>query len=191
MEFKDLNLLSIGNTIQMIGAVYQGEGKTFVTIFPGEDIDNAIHELHMSSAEWEIFIRQTDLLEVEQISKSPDGSVVKAIVRKSQRQIEQGVSWRVFKRDGYRCQYCYGDDVPLTVDHLITWESGGPSIESNLLSACRRCNRTRGDISYEAWLNHQYYRKVSQNLPPEVRAKNEALVETLSFIPRSTKVRSR
>jgi len=203
---SDLNILSIGNTIQMAGAVYVGDGKVYLAMFPdeagdvsrgalfqsqGQGPDLPIEALTMTQDDWVKFIRQTDLLETEALARQADGTIQKAILRKSQRQIEQGVSWRVFKRDGYKCRYCGNDDTPLTVDHLVCWEAGGPSIVENLVAACRKCNKTRGDLTYEAWLQHQYYRKVSQNLDDAGRKANVALVETLANIPLHTHKKSR
>lgn len=193
MEFKDLNLLSIGDTIQMVGAIYEGEGKTLLVFFPGEHNQHSVLQtvFGMGLPEWQAFLRQTDLLETEILTKAKDGTLVKAIARKSQRQIDQHVSWKVFKRDGYRCRYCANDDVPLTVDHLVRWEEGGPSIEANLVASCRQCNKIRGNHSYEDWLGHPAYRDRSRKLTPEVRALNEAVAGTLASIPRVVHVRSR
>lgn len=191
MNLKDLNLLSIGHTIQMTGAVYAGEGKTLLVFFPGERPEGTIENLEMDQGEWETFLRQTDLLEVEAYVKEPTGVIGKAIVRKSTRQIEQGVSWKVFKRDGYKCRYCANDDVPLTVDHLVLWEKGGPSTVENLVSACRKCNKVRGNEEYADWLKHPFYLQASRKLDAVTRQANEALLATLDKIPRYAKVRSR
>ncbi len=205
-KFSDINLLSIGHTIQMAGAVYVGDGKVYLALFPDEagdlskgttfqsqaqGADLPVEVLSMGPAEWETFLRQTDLLETEVTARAADGTIQKAILRKSQRQIEQGVSWKVFKRDGYACRYCANNDVPLTVDHLVTWESGGPSTVENLVSACRKCNKTRGELGYPVWLQHSFYRKVSQNLSEATRQSNVKLVETLDAIPRLVHKRSR
>ena len=56
--------------------------------------------------DWKKVLRQTDLLETEVLALSEDGKLTKAILRKSQRQIEARISWNVFRRDGYRCRYC-------------------------------------------------------------------------------------
>ena len=192
MKFKDLDLLKIGNTIQLVGAVYEGEGQTLLCFFPGDhDTQSVLNRLDMTPEEWEKFIRQTDIMETEILQRAPDGTLAKAIFRKSQRQIEAVVSWKVFKRDGYRCRYCGNDNIPLTVDHLILWEEGGPSIEANLVSACKKCNRVRGNTPYEKWLQHAHYRQSSQKLTGEVRAANEALLGTLSSIPLTVHQRSR
>ncbi|GAG09150.1 unnamed protein product, partial [marine sediment metagenome] len=84
----------------------------------------------------------------------------------------------------YKCRYCGRDDVPLTVDHLVLWEDGGPSIEENLVSACRKCNKKRGNTEYSDWLQHPYYLKVSAALLPCHQEKNEKLAPTLPGIPR-------
>ncbi len=209
-RFSDIQLLSVGHSIQMAGAIYVGDGKAYLAFFPDEHLDLVakdvylkppalgaslddyvpVESLLMDSEEWQAFLRQTDLLETE-VSIVANGTVEKAILRKSQRQIEQGVSWKVFKRDGYACRYCGNADVPLTVDHLVTWESGGPSTVANLVSACRKCNKVRSDTEYPAWLQHAFYQKVSQNLSEATRQANVKLVETLAQIPRLVHKRSR
>jgi 5-methylcytosine-specific restriction endonuclease McrA len=205
-RLSDLNLFDVGNALQMAGAVYTGKGKVYLALFPDEagDIsrgttfqsqahgqDLEVETLSMTQDDWATFIRQTDLLETEVIARSTDGTLAKVVVRKSQRQIEQGVSWKVFKRDGYECRYCGNDDTPLTVDHLVCWEAGGPSIIENLVAACRKCNKIRGDLPYEQWLQHPHYTRVSKNLDEATREANRKLIETLSSIPLQTSKRSR
>lgn len=207
-KLQDINLLAVGHTIQMAGAVYVGELKAYIVMFPDEGVtldaggndvwfetkdgeDHLVEVLDMDQDDWATFLRQTDLLETEVSARAADGTIQKAIVRKSQRQIEQGVSWRVFKRDRYRCRYCANDDVPLTVDHLVTWEQGGPSTVENLVAACRKCNKTRGELPYNEWLIHPFYLKVSKNLDDGARQANLQLVETLDKIPRNAHKRTR
>jgi hypothetical protein len=191
MKLADLKLLDFGHTIQMAGAIYQDAERSYVLMFPEDRNDLPVEVLELTQEEWGQVLRQTDLLEVEILTKASDGTLAKAIVRKSTRQIEQNVSWRVYQRDSYRCRYCGKTGIPLTVDHLILWEEGGPSIEANLVAADRKCNKIRGNMQYADWLQSDYYRKVSRNLSPEVRAANEALVATLPGIPRRVQERSR
>ena len=204
-RLSDLNLLSIGHTIQLAGAVYIGEGKVYLAMLPDESGDLSreasfqsqaqgelpVETLTMDQDDWAKFLRQTDLLETEALVRATNGTIEKAIVRKSQRQVEQGVSWKVYKRDGYRCRYCGSDDVPLTVDHLVCWEQGGPSIVENLVSSCRKCNKTRGNLLYKDWLQHPFYLKVSVNLSDAVKQSNLKLLETLDTIPLTLKPRTR
>jgi len=185
MKFADINLLTIGNTIGLVGAVYQGEGQTLLCLFPGEDVqDTTLTNLLMTLEEWKLFLHQTDVHETEVLAKASDGTICKAILRKSQRHIAQDVSWRVFKRDLYKCRYCGNASTPLTVDHVITWEEGGPSIEENLVSSCRKCNKARGNMDYVAWLSSGYYRKISERLSDNGLRRNLDLVPTLTSIPR-------
>jgi len=191
MKFEEIPLHSFGNTIQIVGGIWQGEGKTFLIFFPKDKADSLIEKLELSEEEWEIFLRQTDLLETQILTKASDGKLVKAVIRKSTRQIEQNISWSVFRRDSYACRYCGANDVPLTVDHLVCWEDGGPSIVDNLVSACRKCNRVRGNTSYEDWLKHEYYLNVSRKLPPSIRELNNKIASNLPLIPRMYHQRSR
>jgi len=184
-EFSVEHILDLGHSIQLAGAVYSGEGKLFLCLLPDEEADLPQETLEMTADNWEEFLLQTDVLNVEALVQGENGKVAKAILRKSQRQIAQSVSWQVFRRDRYTCRYCGRDDVPLTVDHLVLWEDGGPSIPGNLLSACKKCNKTRGSIQYADWLSHPYYRKVSQALDERVHQANAELVPTLDIIPRT------
>lgn len=194
MKLSDLNLHDIGDTIQLAGAIYvDKDQRTLLCFFP-EDADAAkliAEPLIMTPDEWVTFIRQTDILETTVSARAADGTIAKAITRKSQRQIDAVVSWKVFKRDFYKCRYCGRDDVPLTVDHLVRWEEGGPSIEANLLSSCKKCNRIRGDASFADWLKHPYYVNAKPGISAMVRADNIAMLGTLDAIPRVNHVRSR
>lgn len=217
MKLSDIDLLKIGNTIQLAGAVFVGEGKMLLCLFPEDrGTVNGLHEpgapnvayvpatdttgydwhpvevLDMDRADWDTFIRQTDLLETEVLTKASDGTLAKVILRKSQRNIETGVQWQVFHRDNYRCRYCgKGEGTPLTVDHLVCWEEGGPSTTDNLVAACKKCNKVRGNLSYEEWLRHPRYKELSKGLSAMVRADNEELIGKIRFIPRHKNVRSR
>ena len=58
----------------------------------------------------------------------------------------------VFKRDGYCCVYC-GDDnrKTLTLDHVIPQSKGGKDAWDNLVTACRRCNSEKSDLTLEEY----------------------------------------
>lgn len=184
-------LSNFGHEVQLAGALYAGNGRSFLLVFPDEgEVPYPGPLTHLSREDWDRVLRQTDLLEVQALVKGEGDVVHKAIVRKSQRQVDQVASWEVFRRDGYRCRYCGADKVPLTVDHLVLWEEGGPSTPENMLACCRKDNKTRGRTPYAEWLRSSYYKRVSEKLPFAVREDNERLVETLDAIPR-VYVRSR
>lgn len=50
----------------------------------------------------------------------------------------------VFKRDDHRCQYCGTKKGPLTLDHIIPKTRGGQDTWENLVTACMKCNNTKG-----------------------------------------------
>lgn len=192
MQFKDMNLLEFGNNILIGGIVYSGKGKNFICLIPdGASLNDPFCVLDLNIDNWKEIIRQTDLMETEILQNGPKGDIIKAIVRKTTRIIEQGISWRVYKRDEYKCRYCGKDGIPMTVDHLILWEEGGPSIEENLVTACRKCNKTRGNTSYAKWLKDPFYTRVSQGLTPETRELNLKMVDTLKNIPLRIHIRNR
>ena len=193
VPFSDLNLLDIGHSIQLAGAVYSGNGKMYLMLYPDEQLESQeVMVMEMTTDEWLQVIRQSDLLETEVMAKTPDGSIGKAVIRKSTRQIEQGVSWAVYRRDGMKCCYCGNDSTPLTVDHLVCWEEGGPSIEANLVTCCRRCNKARSNTAYAEWITQDpHYARVSKNLTEACRQANIALIPTLDKIPRKVHITSR
>lgn len=188
--FGGEKLLDIGNRVQLVGCVLAGKSDGYLLIFPDEVAaadGMAFKPLEMTLADWEAMINQSDLLNVA-ITNGPN----KAIVRKSARQIDQNVAWTVYERDGYVCRYC-ARRVPLTVDHIVCWEHGGPSIVANLLSSCRRCNRDRGNMLYHHWIESPTYAIVSENLTAAQREANIAVIETLPRLEamRATVKRSR
>ncbi len=54
----------------------------------------------------------------------------------------------IFKRDGNECQYCKSKKN-LTIDHVIPKSRGGKSTWENLVTACRRCNTSKGSKTLE------------------------------------------
>ena len=184
----DLDFLEIGNTIQQWGCIYSDGKKMYVVPFPEEDPGDMIkwpqEMLVMTPTEWERFLNQTDVLDIE----GPE----KAILRKSQRQIDSAISWRVFERDEYKCRYC-GQKRPLTVDHVITWENFGATLDDNLVAACKKCNKIRGRMSYSDWIASEEYRKVSKVLTKEQHQQNLDLLQQLPYLEtlKVNKVRSR
>lgn len=58
----------------------------------------------------------------------------------------------VFERDRYACVYCGRCDGQLECDHVLAISRGGPSVLSNLVTACIKCNRSKGDMTPEEWL---------------------------------------
>ena len=185
MKLSELNLLDIGHTIQISGMLLQNykDDISIVAIFPEENLSDSgvLETLHMNVDEWKEFIKQSDIQETEVLTNDKNG-LKKIILRKTARSIDSNISWRVFKRDGYKCRYCGRDDVPLTVDHVMLWKNGGPSIEENLVSSCRKCNKVRGDIEYDEWIESDKYKDISIALDEANILLNKMLVTTYKTI---------
>lgn len=60
------------------------------------------------------------------------------------------VKREIFRRDGYRCQYCGRRTSRLTIDHVVPRRLGGQHQWDNVVSACPSCNRKKGGKSLEA-----------------------------------------
>ena len=172
ISMEDFDLRSIGNELEITGVLY---GDVLIMLPEEEFIKLGI--LTPTLDEWTQIVRQSDLKEVEGMSKGQ-----KILLRKSTRQIEQKVSWEVFRRDSFTCRYCGADDRPLTVDHVVVWEEMGPSIPMNLISSCKKCNNKRGTMRYEEWLGSPHYLSNLPALPVDVIAENVRVVADIPYI---------
>lgn len=181
IKLSDLNLLDFGNSIQLSACIYSTEGQNYLCVLPDEFQDeivsNPLSLLEITPLDWEKILRQTDLLETE-----VRGGTVKAILRKSQRLIDTNMMWGVYRRDHYTCRYCGRNDVPLSVDHIILWEDGGPTLAENLLTACKPCNGSRSNMPYEKWLNSDRYKFRSVNLTEDQKNSNISIVSQLEYL---------
>lgn len=172
-KLSQIDIHEVGVTIQLVGAIWAGNGKVFMAQLPDEKIYGRLLQLDMDAAEWQTILNQSDVVDV----RGPG----KAILRKSQRLVDQVIAWEVYHRDGYVCRYC-GRRAPLTVDHVILWEQGGATIADNLVSSCKRCNRTRGSMEYGAWLASDIYADLSEEISAAAREKNIELLSNLEYL---------
>jgi len=60
--------------------------------------------------------------------------------------ISRKIRFEVFKRDGFKCQYCgrSAPEVVLEVDHIKPVKEGGTNDITNLITSCKDCNRGKG-----------------------------------------------
>lgn len=54
----------------------------------------------------------------------------------------------LYKRDGYKCQYC-GSTRSLTIDHVLPKSKGGGDTWENLVTCCCSCNVKKSNILLE------------------------------------------
>jgi 5-methylcytosine-specific restriction endonuclease McrA len=69
---------------------------------------------------------------------------------------------RVFQADNYTCQYCYERGGDLTVDHITPLCNGGANNESNLVTACRTCNMSKGPKSLLEFLLYKLQKSLGR-----------------------------
>ena len=133
----------IGSAVKIQGLIIGGSGLTAALFLPGqEEKIQAWQEL--SSEEWSEFIRRSD---------DPEVLVEKIFLRKLRFEISGAVQQKVWAADNFECKYCFKKMGPiqLTVDHFYPLETGGKNEPSNYLSACRACNKKKGNLAPEVW----------------------------------------
>lgn len=57
---------------------------------------------------------------------------------------------RIMMRDNHRCVYC-GSTRKLTIDHVLPRSRGGKNTYLNCVTACVKCNQSKGDKTPEEW----------------------------------------
>jgi len=177
-ELRELTLKA-GSVYKISGLVFQGNGETSVVMFPTADnvetefVDTG-YILPEEAPFWNLFIEHFLTPSMKQLQaildrtddplvfQEDETGVLKAIVRKSQRPISGAVQQQIWYRDGYQCLYCGKEipDVSLTVDHFIPLEKDGEDDPGNYLSACRKCNKNKGNQDPEEYCkknNLDYY----------------------------------
>lgn len=59
---------------------------------------------------------------------------------------------RIFNRDKFTCFYCGKIGGDLECDHYIAISNGGSNDDSNLVTSCRKCNRSKSNKSPEVFI---------------------------------------
>lgn len=75
--------------------------------------------------------------------------------RRTSRDPNSALRWRVANRDGFRCRHCgespaLNAGVTLHIDHIVPWSEGGETILENLQTFCSDCNLGKGTQRQEA-----------------------------------------
>jgi hypothetical protein len=142
----------LGSTLTITGALLEAEGHKILLLLPESDVSKSqlITQLRPTTEEWSEIIRQSDNPDIFEMD---DTGNIKAIHRKLRYNISGAVQQKVWARDNFKCVFCGRTmgDVQLTVDHLYPLEKGGANNMSNYVSACRKCNKHKGNQSPETW----------------------------------------
>lgn len=71
--------------------------------------------------------------------------------------IPLSLRFQILERDSFTCRFCgkRAPETELEVDHVVPRSKGGSDDTSNLVAACRDCNRGKGDrtvdLSHTDW----------------------------------------
>jgi 5-methylcytosine-specific restriction endonuclease McrA len=79
---------------------------------------------------------------------------VKRTVSRGPRDPSLRLRFRVLLRDNFRCRHCGRSPatyigLSLHVDHVRSWEQGGPTTYENLQTLCADCNLGKSNLSVE------------------------------------------
>ncbi len=81
----------------------------------------------------------------------------------------------IFLRDGYECVYCGESNRKLlTLDHVHPRSKGGKDSWENLVTACKKCNNEKDNLTIMEW---------GRNHPDPKRPHYLMLVKKLNYIP--------
>lgn len=71
--------------------------------------------------------------------------------RQKRKQVSTRTRFNVFKRDGFRCQYCgaHPPSAILHCDHIKPVADGGTNDMENLVTACSNCNLGKAAVSLD------------------------------------------
>lgn len=58
----------------------------------------------------------------------------------------------ILSRDGYACVYCGDMSGPFHLDHILPRSRGGSDAPTNLATACRPCNLSKGNKLLSEWI---------------------------------------
>ena len=87
-----------------------------------------------------------EVISVSKIIKIPKILILKYYVKLPYKRVP-ATRKNIFHRDQYVCQYCGIDlcDKTATVDHIVPRCKGGGSTWTNMITACKKCNLSKGN----------------------------------------------
>lgn len=99
----------------------------------------------------DLFYQEQILKWIEQINNKTGNfynnkEIWDSICRVERGKVSNKMRFSIYERDGYRCKCCHRqfEENELEIDHIKAIAEGGKSIETNLQTLCRDCNRTKG-----------------------------------------------
>lgn len=151
---RDFVIEDFGNLLKMSGIVFQGMGQSMILVLPAGDEHSMTDKggyipiMKPTMETWSAILAATDdpvFFEENDINKP--------FHRKSQMAISGAVQQYIWMRDALMCVYCGKgmEKTQLTVDHFVPLELGGLNDDTNYVSACRKCNKEKGNLQPEEY----------------------------------------
>ena len=85
----------------------------------------------------------------------------------------------VYKRDNFECVYCGQSNLKLlTLDHVIPQSKGGKNSWDNLVTACRKCNGEKSDLTLQEY---------GKEIPEPKRPHYLMLINSITYGPEEGK----
>ena len=151
MYGKPVFLDEFGNSILVKGVIYGNGDKDIFMFLPDDKLATEQSAWLATADEWKDVIKQTD--DPEMYIKD-NGGLIKAIVRKNTRQVDEWIRWKTWRRDKFTCVYCGETEKALTIDHVLAQELGGETLVENLVTSCRWCNKQKANKTIKDWLDY-------------------------------------
>lgn len=140
-----------GDTLRLSGAIFDDGKTSYLLYLPGKELDMAqLPPFVLTIEDWKQLVKQSDDPTFYEYEDETRG-VVKAIVKKSERQVDSAIMWEVYRRAGFKCEYCGADNRPLTYDHYLAQAFGGQTTLENGVASCRPCNKKKGHMTVAEW----------------------------------------
>lgn len=145
---------TFGHIYSIGGLVFTGQnGDVYVALLPSASgavsVVEGLEDVPVSDKWTYELLTAEEMSELLQFSDNPDflDSTTKIFHRKARFEISGAVQQKVWVRDGCRCMFCKRPmgEVQLSIDHFVPLEMGGKNDPSNYLSACRKCNKDKGN----------------------------------------------
>ena len=98
--------------------------------------------------------------------------------------IRKDLRLAIYLRDDFRCLYCLADlrhaePFNISLDHIEPQSKGGCNHPTNLVTACRSCNCSRGDTPLSRFAGRETRAHIRRNLSRSItkyRAMAKALI---------------
>jgi hypothetical protein len=140
----------IGNVLKLSGLIFSGMNTNYRLYLAG-------HKHASNKPTVEKMYEPDERLWAEILKRSDDPVYLeggkKPWLRKAERLVSGYVQQQIWARDGFQCAYCGAEfgKVLMTIDHWMPLELGGANDTTNYISACKRCNKDKGDKHPKNW----------------------------------------